>query len=383
MHQGPLIARGTYQRTNNFDILRIILAFMVVFHHTMKLYGYNSDLLIFWLGDFAVHSFFIISGLLVTWSFDNNRDTVAYSTRRFFRIYPLYFVMIVIQMLLMIFFNERPFDGFLLMSSIKYFICNILFLNFLDPVIPGAFEDLKYHVVNGSLWTIKIEVLFYIFLPFIYRAFKKFRLKALLVLYFLSAFSSVIFRSSPHFSDQLPVQMRFFVIGMILYFYGYKMKAVFLRSLLIPCILFLANCFLEEQLLYEAFVSPVIIGFIVYSVGFYKSIFKVKYDVSYSTYLIHFPLIQFLLFFGCYFHNFYFFLGTILVAVSALSLLSFIYLERKFVAFGHQLSVKRLKSFPFLAIGRQIENICQPIRLSGEKPLLCQTSADTDRENYK
>lgn len=51
---------------------------------------------------------------------------------------------------------------------IKYLIANLTGMNFLCHTLPGVFNGA---VINGSLWTIKIEVGFYIFLPlFIYSA---------------------------------------------------------------------------------------------------------------------------------------------------------------------------------------------------------------------
>lgn len=340
-----LIASQTYKRTNNFDLIRLILSFMVVFYHINELYCYNSGRLIFNLPDFAVSSFFVISGLLVTWSFDKDRNLSDYSMKRFFRIYPLYFAMIVIQMFIMLILVSGIFNTKLLVSCVKYFVCNIIFLNFLQPTILGVFENLKYNVINGSLWTIKIEVLFYILLPLIYYAFKKFGIGFLIFLYFLSAMFSIIVVSNPALSVspyQFPIQLRFFIVGIIFYLYGYRIKLSLLSLLLILVILFTINYFCAGSITYKSIIYPICLGFIVYLVGFSKPILNLKYDISYGVYIIHFPVIQLLLFFHYSVGNFYLFMFTVLVLVVLLALLSFVFLEKKFIGLGHRLLIRRI-----------------------------------------
>lgn len=339
LNTNNLIAPGIYNKVNNFDFIRIVLAFMVVFHHIISLKDYNSSLLNIYLIDLAVNSFFIISGLLVMWSFDNNRKLIGYWLKRFFRIYPLYFFIIVIQLCLLLILTRKLFNFELLIDSVKYFIANIIFLNFLQPTIPGVFENLKYNVINGSLWTIKIEVLFYLFLPCIYYLIKKFGIKSLVFLYFFSA-SAFIITKLPLFAvlaDQFPTQLRFFIIGIMLYLYGYKIRFSFFSSLLI-LVFFTASFFYDNSIIYRAFIYPIFLGFTIYLAGFCNRIINIKYDISYCVYVIHFPVIQLLLFFNYSVYNPYLFIITVLIIVVLLSFLSSIFLERKFIKLGHSLT---------------------------------------------
>lgn len=347
-----LIAPQTYKRTNNFDLIRLILAFMVAFYHINKLYRGEAGWLISHLTGFAISAFFVISGLLITWSFDKDSNLVDYSMKRFFRIYPLYFVVIVIQMCIMLILVSGIFNTKLLVSCVKYLVYNITFLNFLQPTILGVFENLKYNVINGSLWTIKIEVLFYILLPLIYYAFKKLGIGFLIFLYSLSAMFSIVVVSDPALSVspyQFLIQLKFFIVGIIFYLYGHRIKFSLPYVLLILVILFIVNYFCVGNIIYKAIIYPVCLGFIVYLIGFSKPIFNLKYDISYGVYIIHFPLIQLLLFYHYSVGNFYLFMFTALVTIVLLALLSFVFLEKKFIGLGHRLSKRRLS-----LIGNQI-----------------------------
>jgi peptidoglycan/LPS O-acetylase OafA/YrhL len=87
---------------NNFDILRLILAVLVFFAHWNILTLQELSNPLFHLSGFAVDMFFIVSGFLIFWSFDSDQNKKHFYIKRFFRIFPLYAFLIVLQTL--------PFD---------------------------------------------------------------------------------------------------------------------------------------------------------------------------------------------------------------------------------------------------------------------------------
>lgn len=153
---------------NNFDILRLILAILVYFAHWNILTSQDISNQLFHLSGYAVHMFFIVSGFLIFWSFDADQNKKHFYIKRFFRIFPLYAFLIILQTLFFIGFS----DGNTL-EIIKYFVVNIFFLNFLAPSVGSTLSSLEVNAINGSLWTLKNEVVFYLIVPLLFMFYKK------------------------------------------------------------------------------------------------------------------------------------------------------------------------------------------------------------------
>lgn len=154
---------------NNFDFLRFIFATLVIWSHS---YAFSSrrdfvePLSAFtqgqaFLGGIAVHSFFLLSGFLVTASWLHSRNLWDFLWRRVLRIYPAYvvwcFVAAGILGPLGAYSMWHYADTFPFLDFIKA----VLFLDRLD--LPGTFRTVIAHgEVSGALWTIKIEFECYI-----------------------------------------------------------------------------------------------------------------------------------------------------------------------------------------------------------------------------
>lgn len=85
----------------------------------------------------------------------------------------------------------------------------MIFLNFISPSIPGVFES---NLIYGALWTIKIEVMFYISIPLIAWACSKTRPLVIFVTLNIAGFLySDIMRSLGWsiLATQLPGQLQF------------------------------------------------------------------------------------------------------------------------------------------------------------------------------
>src|SRR4051794_11831245 len=91
--------RSDLLRSNNFDFFRLAMATLVIYSHTFPLlYGSNQGIeplarvtggqLTF--GALAVDVFFIISGFLITMSWQHSRGTFDFLKRRLRRIAPAY-----------------------------------------------------------------------------------------------------------------------------------------------------------------------------------------------------------------------------------------------------------------------------------------------------
>ena len=150
-------------RKNNLDFIRFVAAVMVLFSHSWPLTTgsnnteplalatrYQLD-----FGALAVDIFFIVSGFLVTQSFDRSRNVLTFAKARFLRIVPGLFVVIIILALIL----GPVVTSF---SSSQYWGA-FPFASLIGDHLPGVFVATPYSgAVDGSLWTIKYEILCYV-----------------------------------------------------------------------------------------------------------------------------------------------------------------------------------------------------------------------------
>ncbi len=160
---------GAPARHNNFDFLRVFAAFMVLFSHQYALNGLPEPLLgSKALGNVGVLIFFSISGFLVSQSWRNDPHWVRFVAKRFLRIWPGLAVVTLLAA-----FVLGPIVSTL--STSAYFagpdfidFFNNLKLMAIRYHLPGVFETNLYpKAVNGSLWTIPLEVRCYLALSLI------------------------------------------------------------------------------------------------------------------------------------------------------------------------------------------------------------------------
>ncbi len=289
---------------NNLDLLRLIFAFTVFILHMVELANISKLKFLFryFSTYYSIIGFFIISGFLISKSYIKTANNTQYFKKRAIRILPPYILIVTLSFFLLSFTSSYSFtEYFSHQSSLKYLIYNLLFLNFLQPCLPGVFtENLEHCAVNGSLWTIKVEVMFYFTLPFIvYFIQKKKKTYKVIFLFTLYVFSYFIYTSSDYsdnkilgiLSRQLPGYLTFFTSGIILYYFNdFFKKNIFI--LLIPSILIF---FLRNNSPFIHFFFPMAFAIIIYYFAFglkFLNGFVFWGDISYGVYVYHFPIVQ-------------------------------------------------------------------------------------------
>lgn len=152
---------------NNFDLLRLLAAFQVaILHMTTHLKTPLPDQLIVIMEWFpGVPVFFSISGFLIAMSFDRNNSIRKYFWNRFLRIYPALWVCFFVTLLILLAFGliDKEFANANLYRWSFFQISG--YTVGMHVVQKIVFGDFGVGEVNGSLWTIPIELQFYIFLP--------------------------------------------------------------------------------------------------------------------------------------------------------------------------------------------------------------------------
>ncbi len=320
---------------NNFDILRLVLAILVYFAHWNTLSVQNIEIFIFKLSGFAVDMFFVVSGFLIFWSYENDQNNKNFYIKRFFRIFPLYAFLIVLQTLFFIGFSDGK-----VIEIVKYFVVNMFFLNFLAPSVGYTFSGLEVNAINGSLWTLKNEVAFYVIVPLIFMLYKRFGIILLLIMYILSVIYMFIvnFIGMEKLLVQFPAQLRLFLVGIICYiiFKKFNKNNIYLAVL----ISFLLVVLFKDIIYFKYMIYPMCIGIFVMFCAYFIKYIKVDFDFSYSFYILHFPVIQLALYFGINPTNPIISFLTLFTVILILSYLSEKYIEKKFIKIGKDI-IKR------------------------------------------
>ncbi len=159
------------RENNNLDLIRIILACMVIVGHSPALNGpsdYWVDPITYFFkftysGALAVKIFFFISGLVVTNSLLHNRSATHFIISRFFRLFPALLFVLIITVFVFgpILTSLQLPDYFSNLDKFRYIRENIVFNTYYS--LPGLFNNNIYgDAVNGSLWSLRYEMGCYI-----------------------------------------------------------------------------------------------------------------------------------------------------------------------------------------------------------------------------
>ena len=161
------------KKNNNLDLIRIILACLVIVGHSPVLNGLTgkwADPISYFFpftysGSLAVKAFFFISGLVVTNSYLSKRNAIYFVISRVFRILPaLLFVLLATVFLFGPILTTLSIPDYISgLDNLSYIYGNLIFKT--QYYLPGLFANNPYpNAVNGSLWSLKYEMGCYIFL---------------------------------------------------------------------------------------------------------------------------------------------------------------------------------------------------------------------------
>lgn len=308
-------------RKNNFDLLRLLFAGTVCFVHAYELSGYEP---LSWISrilssEIAVKSFFVVSGFLIFMSYERSSSLTSYVNKRIRRIYPAYFTVIFLAALGLVFVSTKSVSEYFSFEWVKYLTANLVFLNFIQPSLPGVFELNRYTAINGALWTLKVEVMFYISVPIFVYLFRKFSTVGILTLTYILSVAYALITTSlaqrtgnslyAELSHQLPAQLAYFMAGAFFYYYlplFEKYAGFFLGA---GGLILFADYFYSLSF-FEPFALATVVAF--FGLFLYVGNFGKYGDFSYGIYILHFPIIQIFLQYGWLRENPWLYLGSVL-----------------------------------------------------------------------
>jgi len=337
---------------NNFDLLRLIAAMQVVYVHAIEVLqihpsGVVKSLLSFSYLFPGVPIFFFISGFLISKSYESNHKLSEYFQNRILRLYPGLIACVSLSFILIY------VSGYMATTSTDIFDWSVLYLakttivQFYNPEFMRAYGD---GVLNGSLWTITVELQFYFLVPIVYTIFKlqdssssNFKL-IVLILVFLLINRIYTYIPGEYRNDIGYKLLRvsffpwfyMFLFGVLVqknfsFFYKIVAERVVL-FFVIYCVIGYGA--MTYNIALGNNINPVVYVLLValalsfaYSfVGLSKKLLRGN-DISYGTYIYHMPIINFMLysgFSGDITKAFYAFLITIVLAV-----ISWLVIEKK------------------------------------------------------
>jgi peptidoglycan/LPS O-acetylase OafA/YrhL len=275
-----------------------------------------------------------MSGYLIVASYDRSSSLPNYLKKRARRILPAYWATLVFSLILGTAFSRiSAVEFWKSFETWKYIFSNFGFANFLHPTLPGLFlHNPGQPTVNGALWTIKIEVMFYLLVPGIVALSRRLgQWQVLSVIFFLSAIYRTLCegRGHPSLATQLPGQLCYFAIGSLVYYYysWFCRHRIWMWAIAISS--YLAYLTIDGILL-RAFS----ISFIVLCFAFLFPRFRgpTKYgDFSYGIYVFHCPIIQTLTALGLFQVYPRLAVAVALCSVAIISIASWNLIERPFL----------------------------------------------------
>ena len=189
------VASGPSLRVNNFDLIRLVAASQVLLSH-MVLYfqleptsAFERFLLKAFLNFPGVPIFFVISGFLISMSWERNATLQIYASNRFLRLFPALWACLILTIVVMLAsgyltsvpFSTQPFLRWIFWQA-------TIFQTYSIPL----FQGFGVGVPNGSLWSIPVEMQFYVILPLAYWVLPRDRKGFLIGLIFVTVVLTIL-----------------------------------------------------------------------------------------------------------------------------------------------------------------------------------------------
>ena len=218
------------ERANNFDALRLIAALSVLFSHSfliaegseanepfVRLSGNQCV-----LGLVGVFVFFVISGYLVTGSYCRSPAPGRFALRRVLRIIPgLAVNLLVCAFVLGPLVTSLSWHDYLHSRDLTAYLARSIALTPNSPSLPGVtfVDNAVGNIVNGSLWTLRYEMMMYGMVLLLGMA-RLLRLSTTLVLSAIGIAAVAFEKSLKPFGDfgEMAWLLGFFASGMAMWF---------------------------------------------------------------------------------------------------------------------------------------------------------------------
>jgi len=168
----PLTAPGFKFSENNFDLIRLVAASEVAIRHTVHHIAPEREAgPLFWLLDMVpgVPVFFFLSGYLISRSWERSPTPSNYFRNRALRLFPALWFCTAASLLMLFTSGYMETVDWQYSQVVAWTVCQSTVFQFWNPEVLRGFGC---GVVNGSLWTISVEIQFYVILALLYRTLR-------------------------------------------------------------------------------------------------------------------------------------------------------------------------------------------------------------------
>jgi peptidoglycan/LPS O-acetylase OafA/YrhL len=329
---------------NNFNLIRLLAATQVLIVHACNHFGYNSSFINMLKCFPGVPLFFFISGYLIGGTYIKNHANGLYTffRNRVLRLYPALIICIAISIISVYFTGYFKTTNVTVAHFVAWILGQVSFFQFYNPVF---MRNYGVGVLNGSLWTISVEVQFYLLTPFIFYLLAK-RKYVVYLLLIISVLTNIYIKIYP---DWTSIYMKLITVSflpwvymfLLGYFFSYypRLKTYANRiNIWVVMILYIVSMIFIGSYHNNAqnSINPVSVLLLsILILRFSKATlympakiekFVDEYDLSYGTYIYHMPIINCLLYI-----NLFSLTGNILITIAGaitMAYLSWCFVER-------------------------------------------------------
>ena len=303
---------------NNFNLIRLVAAFQVMVVHVLNHFGIDGAFVDIVKATPGVPTFFFISGYLITGSYQRTRSrgTAAFFKNRILRIYPGLVACVLLSTAAVWF---TGFFGDVQVAVGKILVWVLAQATIVQFYNPDFMRTFGAGVLNGVLWTITVELQFYVLAPLLYYLLE--RKTPILVVFFLVALGTNLYLH--HLADGSSIGVKLLYVSFLPWVYMFLLGSLLAyRRNLVSVILrlrygVLLLGYLVSMTLIGDYTSNaqnainplafVFLACLIVKVAYERlplpqqmTYFFDKNDLSYGLYLYHMPVINVLLFLGLF-----------------------------------------------------------------------------------
>lgn len=290
---------------NNFTVLRLLSAILVIISHGYYVTGKNNIEPIHIItggklefSAFGLCIFFFVSGYFVSKSAFETPSILLFIQKRIARIYPALIIVVMLSVFVIgPVFTELSLSAYFTEAGTWKYLYTLTGFR-IRTDLPGVFTNAQFFLrgVNGSLWTISLELMLYVLLTcFLISGITKNK-KIFSLINFLFLLVCLITVSAFIHLDFFYVKYFYlsgiFFLGSFVYSSALSKKwtkFILLSAIFLYTVLYLLN----PQFIKFDFLLLIIIALLAYLVGFYKKItIRLNNDISYGLYILAYPVQQ-------------------------------------------------------------------------------------------